>query len=746
MIPKQKHLSNKVPDDEQQEQQQEPIVVVIPPRCVVRHFSRRMSTEQLYSVDTTSIEQQNNNHHPSSLVEDYYFDGPYGEFRRTKIDYTYHAHYCKERQWVQDAIIQDFLPSSVVGTGGESSTTTTSTTTTGTKWIIFTVGAPGAGKRHVWKYLLQHQLVVLPQQQQQQHDTNNNDGRTNFVHLDRQEIRRRLPEFGCYNNNNDECSSNNEEQDAATGKEAGCIMELIVHAALERKDVEWIVMDTSLRDATWHESWLTSLRKQTSSDVKTALWHVTASRDTILQRGEKIAKFSRRQISAAKIDAMLEQIPHSIQHLTPQMDYVCEFDNDDTTNNGAVQLVSSSLNNNNNDWSTFTQLFSSSSSITAAAAATISQQQQVTTTTTPTTKVQTPVLSKFVQVYLSRIWNTTIPKSIPSPTTTTLASSPSQQQKAEDPKKQQQPILFYGKYTHLRATLDYTFHETHYSESRQCLQDRIIDSFLESPQIVDQYGQTCRVPTEPWIVFTAGAMGAGKSYTMKQLVLRQNRFPLLAFVMVDPDEVRRHLPEYAALICDDPLEAGHRTRKEAGLICETLTLAALEAGTNVLVDGSLRDAEWYSRYLRGLRRSFPNVRQAIIHITASPSVVLERAERRGRETGRVIPRDLLLATLEQVPRSVERLTPLVDYVCEIRNDSTNRHTTNNNGYENNNNDVELTKPEGSTWQEFSQQWIQTCRYTPPLSASKQNNKNESSSTTEAVVQQRMPSSSVAIPI
>ena len=37
-------------------------------------------------------------------------------------------------------------------------------------------------------------------------------------------------------------------------------------------------------------------------------------------------------------------------------------------------------------------------------------------------------------------------------------------------------------------------------------------------------------------------MGAGKSYTMRKLV-EKGRFPLLAFVNVDPDEIRRQLPE-----------------------------------------------------------------------------------------------------------------------------------------------------------------------------------------------------------
>jgi hypothetical protein len=100
--------------------------------------------------------------------------------------------------------------------------------------------------------------------------------------------------------------------------------------------------------------------------------------------------------------------------------------------------------------------------------------------------------------------------------------------------------------------------------------------------MTDKNGEICTTPTEPWIVFTAGAMGAGKlllgfvirishtffvlsgkSYTMRQMV-EKGRFPLLAFVNVDPDAIRRYLPEFHLYVEEIPLLAGELTRKEAG--------------------------------------------------------------------------------------------------------------------------------------------------------------------------------------
>ena len=79
---------------------------------------------------------------------------------------------------------------------------------------------------------------------------------------------------------------------------------------------------------------------------------------------------------------------------------------------------------------------------------------------------------------------------------------------------------------------------------------------------------------------------------MRKLV-ENGRFPLTAFVIVDPDEIRHRLPEFHMYVEENPELAGSMTRKEAGFIAEILTLAALQAGKNVLQDGSLRDSDWY---------------------------------------------------------------------------------------------------------------------------------------------------------
>ncbi|CAM9250339.1 unnamed protein product [Choristocarpus tenellus] len=174
------------------------------------------------------------------------------------------------------------------------------------------------------------------------------------------------------------------------------------------------------------------------------------------------------------------------------------------------------------------------------------------------------------------------------------------------------------------------------------------------------------LPERSWLVFTAGAMGAGKSHVMRWLAAK-GFFPLEAFVQVDPDRLRRGLPEMEAYLEENAETAGALTHQEAGLMAEILTEAALMEGRNVLVDGSLRNGTWYAEYIVSLRKRFPRLRVAIIHVWAPEAKVLERAARRAQKTGRAVPASVLALTLQSVPASVLTLTPLVDYVVRIDN-------------------------------------------------------------------------------
>jgi len=250
---------------------------------------------------------------------------------------------------------------------------------------------------------------------------------------------------------------------------------------------------------------------------------------------------------------------------------------------------------------------------------------------------------------------------------------------------------FRGPFKEIRANLDFEYHGN-YKKERQAFQDRIIMKMLDKPAVTDSVtGLVSKTPTEPWIIFTAGTMGAGKGYAMKQLSTK-GLFPWESYIIVDPDEIRSHFTEYHLYAKFSPIEAGNLTHKEAGYICEIVAEAAMKKGYNVLIDGSLWDYKWYQEYFKSLKGKYPISRIAILHITAPREAVFERAAHRAKMTGRVVPTETLENSLRQVPISVKKLAPMADFFAELDNAA---------------GEVKMTT-EGITWDSFRDNWAQTC--------------------------------------
>lgn len=71
--------------------------------------------------------------------------------------------------------------------------------------------------------------------------------------------------------------------------------------------------------------------------------------------------------------------------------------------------------------------------------------------------------------------------------------------------------------------------------------------------------------------------------------------------------------------------------------------------------------------LQRLKRTYPH-KLAIVYVTASWERVVRREARRGEQTGRRIPHEVLLATFRQVPDAVAQLRGIIDEFIEVDND------------------------------------------------------------------------------
>jgi len=223
---------------------------------------------------------------------------------------------------------------------------------------------------------------------------------------------------------------------------------------------------------------------------------------------------------------------------------------------------------------------------------------------------------------------------------------------------------FHGVYKQVRSALDYNYH-VNYIEERQRLQDEIVKYWCDSGVHSDR----------PWIIFTAGAMGAGKSRTISQLEA-SGVDSLRLMVKVDPDTVKYQLPEMKHYISRNPgpnpnkniILAGHATHNESGFLQEVIVRKLMEGSKHLIVDGSLSNAEWYREYLTQIRTKYPHYRIGIIHVMCDREIIWERVQQRCIRTGRCISRQVVDLSVEMSPKAVEQLTPLTDFVAIARSD------------------------------------------------------------------------------
>ena len=182
-------------------------------------------------------------------------------------------------------------------------------------------------------------------------------------------------------------------------------------------------------------------------------------------------------------------------------------------------------------------------------------------------------------------------------------------------------------------------------------------------------------------------MGAGKGHVMRKgrtafSKLRTADNPVLMnlcylieehnsqMVAIDPDIFKSQMPEWPEYTKNASERAGTLWHKESGYLQELAQEAALRAGWNIRVDGSLSNAEHFTKVFHDIHKRFPAYRIAIIHVSASLHKVKERCAECAKKTGRMVREEKIVASLEQSGMTVGILAPLADVVFRVDNEET----------------------------------------------------------------------------
>jgi hypothetical protein len=133
-------------------------------------------------------------------------------------------------------------------------------------------------------------------------------------------VRTLLPEWGGYSKR-DPLTAGRKTQ-----KESSYITEVMTLQALEKG--QNVLVDSSLKDAKWHEMYFSNLR-QLFPKLKIGIFCVNAKDETVLQRARKRGAITGRVVPEDVLLSSISVIPISFAYLAPFSDLVVVFENED---------------------------------------------------------------------------------------------------------------------------------------------------------------------------------------------------------------------------------------------------------------------------------------------------------------------------------------------------------------------------------------------------------------------------------
>jgi predicted ABC-type ATPase len=212
----------------------------------------------------------------------------------------------------------------------------------------------------------------------------------------------------------------------------------------------------------------------------------------------------------------------------------------------------------------------------------------------------------------------------------------------------QMPAELTGAFWQDRSLMDYDWFPR-WTHARVAVQDRIVAATLAGGRPSDR-----RIA-----LYTCGTYGSGKTHALTGKTGKLcKQFRTRELVRIDPDEIRRQLPEWDELVRVDASQAGAVTHQEATFIALLAERVCQRMRLSYIVDGSLSNAEWYRDWLTQVRER--GYRIFLLRFVCPIKVAAQRCDKRAQETGRTVPRELLETTYKKIPGAWRVLYPLAD--------------------------------------------------------------------------------------
>lgn len=181
-----------------------------------------------------------------------------------------------------------------------------------------------------------------------------------------------------------------------------------------------------------------------------------------------------------------------------------------------------------------------------------------------------------------------------------------------------------------------------YTEERKALHSEIASGFLNNAEPVP-------ANMKPVAVIMMGGPGSGKSSTTQGMSFDN-------FVSVDPDAVKKQIPEYNEGVEGRALNAAFMAHDESSDIAGQIREQAIADNKNVLLDGTGKDGPKMKAQVKALAEKGYHIKLIMPHIDVNEGK--RRAAARAKTSGRWVPMEVLDQAYGAIPTNFHEISAM----------------------------------------------------------------------------------------
>lgn len=187
-----------------------------------------------------------------------------------------------------------------------------------------------------------------------------------------------------------------------------------------------------------------------------------------------------------------------------------------------------------------------------------------------------------------------------------------------------------------------------YTPERKALHEKIVGAFSDHVLPVRPGGQKLAI-------LMAGGPAAGKSTILRHMM---NDEMSKQFVMVNPDDVKEHIPEYQEAIKGSARNAAILCHEESSDLAEEIRDRAIRDGKHLIIDGTMKNITKYAKLIDRLKKEGYKIHMTMVDLDVDQAKHFAR--KRAERSGRWIPMDMLEKAYPAVRKSFTSLKDHAD--------------------------------------------------------------------------------------